>query len=106
MNTFTKFSIEDSDAFDEALYPKVAREINDLQQRLLRFKSDRKANIVISLLKDHSVTTAWLEGNAELAHLLTQGRLQTSQIEDLFNSARGKIKFTTSYEEFLVTKFT
>ncbi len=104
MDLFTQHAIEDSDSFDENLYPSVTKEINDLQQSLLGFKSVHKVPIVISLLKDHSIKSNWLNENRQLAGRLTSGTLQTSHLESLFSSCKGKAKFMKELEAYIFSK--
>src|SRR5688572_27871760 len=104
MELFTQYIIEDSDSFNEDRYPRVADEINDLQQSLLEFKSLHKAPIVISLLKDHSIDSRWLNDDRQLAGRLTSGTLQTSHLESLFNACKGRAKFLHELEAYIFNK--
>ena len=104
MEMFTQYSIRETDAFDEQLYPRVAGEIDGLQEDLREIKSSHKTKITISLLKDHSIKTEWLEGNTRLASLLTSGLLRTSQIESLFRSSRDIAKFLSGLEAYIAKK--
>lgn len=101
---FSQYIIEDSDSFHEDRYPRVADEIKGLQQSLLGFKSLHKAPIVISLLKDHSIDSRWLNDNRQLAGRLTSGALQTSDLESLFNACKGKLKFRNELEAYIFSK--
>jgi hypothetical protein len=79
-----KYIVKDTDSFDEHQCPNVVMEITKLQQSLVSIKSVHKVQIVISLLKDHSIKTDLLSINKELARLQTSGALPTSHLESLF----------------------
>lgn len=97
MSIFIPYDIKDTDSFQESIYPSVAREINHLQVSLRDIKSNHKIGIVILLLKDHCIKTEWLDGNKQLASMLTSGFLQTSQLESLFDSCKPhKVSYQSS----------
>lgn len=104
MGTFTKYTINETDNFDEGLYPQVAGEIEGLHGSLIAIKGTNKVSIIISLLKDHCIKTEWLDGNKQLAMLLTSGVLQTSHLESLFNSCKHNTNFTSGLEAYMSTR--
>jgi hypothetical protein len=106
MNNFTQYSISDTDRFDVCLYPHVASEIEGLHAALHEIKSDRKAAVIISLLKDHSIKTEWIGGNKKLTALLTSGVLHTSHVESLFSSCKQNAGFLLDLESYITAKLT
>ena len=104
MSIFIQYDIKDTDSFQESIYPRVVLEINHLQERLRDIKSDHKTGIVISLLKDHCIKTDWLDGNKQLASMLTSGFLQTSQLESLFDSCKQHKSFLSELEAYIAIK--
>lgn len=101
---FIRYYINDTDRFEESLYPVVVSEITGLHKSLLKIRSYQKIRIVISLLRDHSIKTVWLAGNKELASLLTSGSLATSHLESLFEASKGNQKFLDDLETYITTK--
>ena len=104
MSLFTQYTIKETDSFSEDRYPRVALEVEGLQSSLREIKSDHKMEIVISLLKDHCIKTEWLDGNKQLAHMLTSGFLRTSQLEQLFDSCKQHKKFLSDLETYIATR--
>ena len=104
MNMFIQYSIKETDIFDQQLYPRVITEINGLQDRLQKIQSLQKTAIIISLLKEHSLRTDWLDSNTKLAGLLTSGELPTLHLESLFNASKDNQNFTEGLEDYLKTK--
>ena len=51
MDTFAKYTITETDNFDELLYPQVAGEIDGLQGRLCEIKGANKVSIIISSIR-------------------------------------------------------
>ena len=105
MHMLTHYTINDTDYFDERQYPLVSREIDGLQNNLRKITSFDKTRIIISLLKNHSIKTEWLDRNKELARLLTSGSLPTSQLESLFSACKHNANFTSGLEAFITGKF-
>lgn len=101
---FIQYSIKETDIFDQQLYPRVIKEINGLQDRLQKVQSLQKTAIIISLLKEHSLRTDWLDSNTKLAGLLTSGELPTLHLESLFNASKDNQNFTEGLEDYLKTK--
>ena len=101
---FIQYSIKETDIFDQKLYPRVIKEINGLQDRLQKIQSLQKTAIIISLLKEHSLRTDWLDSNTKLAGLLTSGELPTLHLESLFNASKDNQNFTEGLEDYLKTK--
>lgn len=106
MNNFTQYSISDTERFDVRHYPHVASEIDGLHSALHEIKSDRKAAVIISLLKNHSIKTEWIGGNKKLTMLLTSGVLHTSHVESLFSSCKHNADFLLDLESYISTKLT
>lgn len=104
MDTFAKYTITETDNFDEHLYPQVAGEIDGLQGRLCEIKGANKVSIIISLLKDHCIKTEWLDGNKQLAWMLTSGFIPTSHVESLFSSCKHNADFLSGLESYIRTK--
>lgn len=99
------YSIGENDKFCALRYPDVTSEIEGLQKSLVAFDSAYKAEIVISMLRDHSIKTEWLTDNKQLAKVLASGSLATSHIESLFNSCRHNMKFTTGLARHITDQF-
>lgn len=101
----SKYSIGENDRFNALRYPDVTSELDRLQKSLVAFDNAYKAEIVISMLKDHSIKTEWLIDNKLLARLFTSGSLETSHVESLFNSCRHNMKFTIGLEKHIIDQF-
>lgn len=98
------YNIKNSDTFDASHYPDVEKEIEELTHTLVNIRSEHKAGIVISLLKDYSIKTEWLERDRELARLVRSSAVETSHLESLFSACKDKPKFLEGLETYLRLK--
>lgn len=103
---FSQYAIKENDIFLEKRYPQVAKEILGLRINLREIRGMNKIGIVISMMKDHCIKTELLDGNKQLASMLTSGFLQTSHLESLFDSCRQNKRFMSELETYIALKLT
>lgn len=101
---FTPYVIKDADSFDEHLYPGITVEIDALRENLREIKGSPKTLIVISLLKDHSIKTEWLEDNKQLVARINSGSLHTTHLESLFSACKHNAKFLSGLEAYITKR--
>ena len=98
---FKSYTVKDADTFDIHRYPDVKSEIEVISKHLGKVQADHKTEIVISFLKDHCITTAWLQGNEGVVKMMTSGFFNTRQTETLFNACRHNRGFLEGFEQYI-----
>lgn len=99
-----QYSIKDTDGFDGHLFPAITTEMDVLQASLREIERAQKGRIIISMLRDHSIWTEWLDGNKQLTGLLTSGFLPTSHVESLFSSCKHNANFMSGLEAYITSR--
>jgi len=95
------YTINQSDLFTAALFPLAVNELMALKQRSIGINTPFKTQIAISFLKDHSITSKWLETDREIVKLMTSGALDIAHLESLFSSCRQNPKFLEGLETYI-----
>lgn len=98
---FNTFIIRDNERFIPQNFPNIVDELIGIKEGIAHLAIYFKAEIIVSYLRDHSLQTAWIEGNPPLAKMITSGSLQTSQLEGLFESCRNNKPFLKGLEDYL-----
>lgn len=98
------YDIKQSDLFRADLYPHVVSELMALKQRSIEMNTPFKEQVVISFLKDHSITSTWLESDRDICKLMTSGSLEISRLESLFNCCRQNQKFLEGLETYIIAE--
>lgn len=96
-----KYNIKDTDIFNIGNYSQVEYELNLIKRTSSLFITADKPDIIISLLKDHSIKKVWLSENPQLVNLITCGATPTKHIEMLFESCRSNKGFLKGYEDYI-----
>jgi hypothetical protein len=100
------YTVHDSDRFESAHYPLVARELSLLKEGTAHLPSHYKSEIILSYLKDHCIMNDWIIANPGLVALITSNHFQRSHIESLFESARNHNTFLHDFEVYVTDKIT
>lgn len=95
------YNIREKDMFNAALYPHIVDEVANLKKRALEMNTALKEHVVISFLKNHSITSTWLESDREICKLMTSGALKISHLESLFNSSQQNQTFLEGLETYI-----
>ena len=98
---FKTYRINEQDNFDIHRYPEVESEIGFVSRHLKELQTDHKTEIVISFLKDHCISTAWLESNEGVVKIITSGFLNTRQTEALFSACKHHSRFLADFEHYI-----
>jgi hypothetical protein len=95
------YHIRQSDSFRVDLYSEVVAEMMELKRRSTEMNTPCKAQVVISFLRNHSITSRWLESDRDICKLMTSGTLQISYLESLFDGCRHDQKFLEGFESYI-----
>jgi hypothetical protein len=95
------YDIKQSDFFIADLYPHAVNEVMALKRKSIDINTPFKEQVVISFLKNHSITSIWLESDREICELMTSGSLKLSHLESLFNGCRQNQKFLEGFETYI-----
>ena len=101
-----KYSVKNDDVFEPGKFALVNEEIILINDKTVALPVIFKASIIISFLKDHSLSNEWIKANPELTKSVTSGSLFTGAIESLFEACRTNILFQKQLETFLIAQFT
>jgi hypothetical protein len=99
------YDIADGDNFNEAKYPEVVHEVEELSRHFSLVPGNHKSDIVISYLKDHCIKTEYLLTNKRVVEKIVFGAVGTFYTEALFSSSRGHSLFVEDLEDFIKTNF-
>ncbi|HEY0741087.1 MAG TPA: hypothetical protein VGD40_06470 [Chryseosolibacter sp.] len=95
------YNIKQSDLFNADLYPEVIAELKELQRTSYQMNTPFKEQVVISFLKNHSITSRWLESDREICKLMTSRAVAVSHLESLFNCSRNNQRFLEGLERYI-----
>ena len=105
MNRRILFQIGDDESFDESKYPKISREMDELSREVYLLAGDHKAEVIISFLKNHCISSAYLPGNGRIVRKLISGAVETTWTEALFESCQGNSIFLRAFELYIKEHF-
>lgn len=106
MKQYKKYIIGKTDQFDENNFSSLADEIRTINEKTINTSSVLKVEIIISFLKDHSLSNDWITTNPALTEMVISNALFTGCIEGLFDSSRHNPAFQHDLENYLKGQFT
>lgn len=69
--------------------------------RLLPFKSDVKAAMVISFLRRHALRMNWVHQNVPLTKAIVESKRETESIQQLFEAHKDNESFCKDLEHYI-----
>lgn len=106
MKKYSHYLILANQKFDPSAFLPIEEEIEKINALTTSVSPVLKGEILLSFLKDHSISKDWINRNQQLAEMASSGVLFTGDIESLFESAKSNSAFTTDLENYLREKFT
>ncbi len=100
-----KYHIKADEQFNPDNCPMVTSQLIALQEELAEIPAENKVNIVVSYLKNHSISKDWINSNPKLTDKMISGSLAVSQIEAYFDSCKGNMMFLNDFENFIKMQF-
>lgn len=82
-------------------YRKELEELRRLFVRLLPFKSDVKAAMVISFLRRHALRMNWVHQNVPLTKAIVESKRETESIQKLFEAHKDNESFCKDLEHYI-----
>jgi hypothetical protein len=101
MFQYRQYNIRSTDRFHPDDFPKIESELSDINTGIAGLPGLHKNDIIISYLKDPSLTNARISANPALTELFTSGRLVTTNLKSLFESCRINSQFSEDFEEYI-----
>lgn len=96
-----KFLVNDGDEFNSSNYPELLTDLVTIVKGTANTPNAFRADILISLTKNHSLKMEWILANREFATLVTCGALPIGKIESLFEASGKNSSFTHQFEAYL-----
>jgi len=96
-----QYIVSETHTFGIEEFPEVQQEILRILEKTSRMPSPRKADIIISFLKDHMIKSEWVLAEPELVALITSSQAGTKNLERLFASGRKNIPFLFGLENYI-----
>ena len=100
-----KYVIENGEQFNGDNCPKVMSELNALQEGMALLPRINKDDIIISFLKNHSISNEWIESNPEVAKEMSTSSFAVSELEAYFEGCKDNKSFLTDFEKMIRTTF-
>ena len=100
-NNTNNITIKNNEKFNPANFPVAMSELSALRSGISDISIYYKVEIIVSYLKNHTLSIDWVDANPALARMVTSGFFKTSQLESLFESYRDNKIFLTGFEEYI-----
>lgn len=101
-----QFTLKNNEIFEPGRFASIREEIILINERTASLPAAFKANIIVTFLKDHSLSNEWIKANPQLTRSVTGGSLFTGAAEALFEASKGNILFQKQLETFLINQLT
>lgn len=100
-NNTSNLTIKNNEKFNPANFPVAMSELSALRSGISDISIYFKVEIIVSYLKNHTLSIAWVDANPALARMVTSGFFKTSHLESIFESCRDNKIFLNSFEEYI-----
>lgn len=100
---YKKFLIREGDRFDPMQFPSFEEDVSAINEAIAHLKSQRKADMIISFIKDKDIKKEWAGADPELAQLITSRSLPMQNIAALLDSCGDNRRFCDEVEVYLKT---
>lgn len=101
MAIYQKLLIRDADRFDATAFPQLENALEKIVVALNREPAGPKADMLISFVKEHSITSTYVFEHASLASLISTKSIPLGVLEDLFESSKNNRKFASDLEAYI-----
>jgi hypothetical protein len=96
-----KYEIKADEQFNADNSPIVISQLVALQKGMARLPGINKDDIVISFLKNHSISNEWIASNPEVAEQMITGSFAVSEIEAYFEGCKDNKTVLTEFEKVI-----
>jgi hypothetical protein len=100
-NNTNNITIKKNEQFNPTNYPNAMSELAVLRSGISDISIYFKVEIIVSYLKNHTLSIAWVDANPALSRMVTSGFFKTSHLESLFELARDNKNFLTDFEKYI-----
>ena len=105
MTSFNKYLVKTTDQFNPEYFSSINEEIASINAQTEHLPVVFKPEIIVSVLKDHSLQNEWVKANPGLATLVNSGTLFTGNIKSLFASSLNNPRYRQDLESYLMKEF-
>lgn len=98
MSMYPKFQIGEADRFDPERFPQLETSLQKIVALLNREPAGPKADMLLSFVKTHSISSQSVVDHPALATLISTKGLPLGVMEDLFESSRNNPSFKSDLE--------
>jgi hypothetical protein len=102
---FRKFLIRDEDHFVLTEFPQLEESLQKIVEQLANYSSAPKTEMILSFVKDHSISSQLVKDHSELATLISSKSLPLQVMEELFESGKQNPLFKKQLEDHIRTYF-
>jgi hypothetical protein len=100
-NTTSNNIIKNDEKFNPVNFPNAMSELSALRSGISDISIYFKVEIIVSYLKNHALSIAWIDANPALTRMVTSGFFKTSHLESLFDSCRDNKTFLKGFEDYI-----
>lgn len=101
MSMYQKFLIRETDHFNPAQFPQLQASLEKIVEQLNREPAAPKAEMLLSFVKDHSISSQYVQDHPSVASLISTKALPLGVLEDLFEASRNNPTFKRQLEEHI-----
>ena len=105
MAVYQKFLIRETDRFDPTYFPQLETCLEQVVTQLNREQAGPKADMVLSFVKDHYISSQQVIDHPKVASLISTKSLPLGTMEDLFESSRNNPLFKKALEQHIRSYF-
>ena len=98
-----KFLIRDTDRFVPSEYPHLEENLQQAAAQLANWSAGPKTEMMLSFVKDHSISSQQVKDHPELAKFISSHALPLHEMEALFEASRQNLLFRKQLENYIET---
>jgi hypothetical protein len=98
---FRKFLIRDEDHFVQSRFPQLEESLKKIVEQLANYPSELKTEMLLSFVKDHSISSQLVKDYPELATLISSKSIPSQVMEELFEASKQNALFRKQLEDHI-----
>jgi hypothetical protein len=101
MFAYQKFLIRETDRFDPSVFPQLTDSLEQTVAQLETMPAGPAAAMILSFVKDHSISTQHVNDHPQLAGQIHSNALPLQVLEQLFESSRQNPQYRRDLEAYI-----
>ena len=98
---YNKYLVKDTDYFEPMDFPQLMDDLDTIQAAIAESPEASRSEMLLSFLKEHSLSKDLIASNPALASMITSGALPLSGLQALFDSCRKNASFGMQLENHI-----